>query len=142
MALLPLGRSFSKAYRNRQPRKNRPEDEYECLLLRECCPIPRRPQAINLNQRLNRRNFDQGRRRQAGIPELREQIGCASVGVAMATAVRCVSAETFSALVLESRVSGPLRRRDPFWKTCRRLFLASYRELPLRRSFRAFPICL
>src|SRR5262245_2775861 len=72
MAFLPIGRSFLKAYRNRQPQKCRPEDECERLLSRECCPIPCGPQAINLNQRLNHRNFDQGRRRQAGIPALRE----------------------------------------------------------------------
>src|SRR4029077_138693 len=69
MAFLPLGRSFSKAYRNRQPRKNRPEDEYECLLLRECCPIPRTPQAIKLDRRLKRRNFHRGLAGRAGIPE-------------------------------------------------------------------------
>jgi hypothetical protein len=69
MALLPLGRSFSKAYRNRQPRKNRPEDEYECLLPRKCCPIPRTPQAIKLDRRLKRRNFHRGLAGKAGIPE-------------------------------------------------------------------------
>src|SRR6202035_3378878 len=68
MALLPIGRSFSKAYRNRQPRKNRPEDECECLLFCECCPMLRGPQANKLSRRLKRRNFHLKATCKAGIP--------------------------------------------------------------------------